>query len=68
MITTGKPARAGGHELLVADALARVLTGGDTDLTVAESTVLDLERHAVLTLFRTQETRTKMASIIGEAH
>jgi 3-hydroxyacyl-CoA dehydrogenase len=46
---------ATGHDLVVADALAEVLSGGDTDIidTVDEQTMLELERTAFMRLVRT---------------
>ena len=43
------------HDLVVADALAEVLSGGDTDIidTVTEQQMLDLERRAFMRLART---------------
>ena len=44
------------HDLVVADALAEVLSGGDTDIidTVTEQQMLDLERTAFMRLARTR--------------
>jgi 3-hydroxyacyl-CoA dehydrogenase len=46
------------HDLVVADALAEVLTGGATDIidTVSEQALLDLERGAFMRLVRTTPT------------
>jgi 3-hydroxyacyl-CoA dehydrogenase len=46
---------ATGRDLVVADALAEVLSGGDTDIidTVDEQTMLELERTAFMRLVRT---------------
>ena len=51
------------HDVLVADALAEVLTGGATDLVdvVSEDQVLALERAAFLRLIRTPETLARIA-------
>jgi 3-hydroxyacyl-CoA dehydrogenase len=50
------------HDLTVADALAEVLTGGDTDIidTMGEQQMLDLERHAFLRLVRTAPTLARI--------
>ncbi len=50
------------HDLIVADALAEVLTGGDTDIidTVNEQQVMDLERKAFMRLARTAPTLARI--------
>ena len=50
------------HDLVVADALAEVLSGGDTDIidTVEEQTMLDLERRAFMRLVRTPPTLARI--------
>ena len=50
------------HDLVVADALAEVLCGGDTDIidTVTEQQVLDLERAAFMRLVRTGPTLARI--------
>jgi len=50
------------HDLVVADALAEVLSGGDTDIidTIDEQTMLDLERHAFMRLVRTGPTLARI--------
>jgi 3-hydroxyacyl-CoA dehydrogenase len=50
------------HDLVVADALAEVLSGGDTDIidTVDEQTMLDLERRAFMRLVRTGPTLARI--------
>ena len=65
----GDLARAGKatpHDMVVADALARVLTGGDADLTdeVTEDDLLALEREAALSLLRTDGTRARIAHML----
>ncbi len=54
------------HDLVVADALARVLTGGDADLTdeVTEDELLALEREAALSLLRTEGTRARIQHML----
>ncbi len=54
------------HDTVVADALARVLTGGDADLTdeVTEDDLLALEREAVLSLLGTEATRARIAHML----
>ena len=64
-LAVGEFARTGkatAHDVVVADALARVLTGGDADLTdeVGEDALLALEREAVLSLVRTEGTRARI--------
>ena len=50
------------HDLVVADALAEVLCGGDTDIidTVTEQRMLELERRAFLRLARTGPTLARI--------
>ncbi|MEA2730646.1 MAG: 3-hydroxyacyl-CoA dehydrogenase, partial [Acetobacteraceae bacterium] len=50
------------HDLVVADALAEVLCGGDTDIidTVTEQKMLDLERRAFMRLARTGPTLARI--------
>ena len=50
------------HDLVVADALAEVLSGGDTDIidTVTEQQMLDLERRAFMRLARTAPTLARI--------
>ena len=54
------------HDVAVADALARVLTGGDADPTdeVTEDDLLALEREAALSLLRTEGTRARIAHML----
>ena len=54
------------HDVVVADALARVLTGGDADLTdeVTEDDLLALEREAALSLLRTAGTRARIRHML----
>ena len=54
------------HDVVVADALAGVLTGGDTDLTdeVTEDELLALERRAALALLRTEGTQARIAHML----
>ena len=58
--------RATPHDVVVADALARVLTGGDVDLTdeVTESDLLALERKAALSLLGTEGTRARIRHML----
>ena len=58
--------RATPHDVVVADALARVLTGGDVDLTdeVTESDLLVLEREAALSLLGTEGTRARIRHML----
>jgi 3-hydroxyacyl-CoA dehydrogenase len=50
------------HDLVVADALAEVLSGGDTDIidTVTEQQMLDLERKAFMRLARSAPTLARI--------
>ncbi|HET6306461.1 MAG TPA: enoyl-CoA hydratase/isomerase family protein, partial [Rhodopila sp.] len=50
------------HDMVVADALAEILTGGDTDIidTVSEQHLLDLERQAFMRLARTAPTLARI--------
>ena len=50
------------HDLVVADALAEVLTGGDTDIidTVTEQQLLDLEGQTFMRLARTTPTLARI--------
>ncbi|CCQ73248.1 3-hydroxyacyl-CoA dehydrogenase/enoyl-CoA hydratase family protein [Magnetospira sp. QH-2] len=50
------------HDVTVARALARVMTGADTDPTdpVGEDHLLALERQAILSLIRTPQTRARV--------
>ena len=68
-LAVGEFARTGKatvHDVAVADALARVLTGGDADLTdeVGEDALLALEREAVLSLMRTEGTRARIEHML----
>ena len=58
--------RATPHDAVVGHALARVLSGGDTDVTetLAESDLLDLERRSFLTLARTAASRARVAHML----
>ena len=58
--------RATPHDVVVADALARVLTGGDADLAdeVTESDLLALEREAALSLLGTEGTRARIRHML----
>ena len=69
-LAVGEFARTGkatAHDVVVADALARVLTGGDADLTddVGEEALLALERAAVLSLVRTEGTRARIEHMLN---
>ncbi|MCY4350951.1 MAG: 3-hydroxyacyl-CoA dehydrogenase NAD-binding domain-containing protein [Thiotrichales bacterium] len=54
------------HDVVVANALARVLTGGDADLTdeVTEDDLLALEREAALSLLGTEGTQARIAHML----
>ena len=69
-LATGDLARAGkatAHDVTVASVLARVLTGGDADLTeeVTEDQMLVLEREAAFSLLRTAGTRARIEHMLG---
>jgi 3-hydroxyacyl-CoA dehydrogenase len=59
--------QASSHDLVVAGALARVLTGGDCDPVepVPEQHVLDLEREAVRALLATERTLLRMEHVLA---
>jgi 3-hydroxyacyl-CoA dehydrogenase len=59
--------RAGPHDLAVAAALARVLSGGDCDPLepVTEADVLALEREAVRGLIRSERTLRRMDHVLA---
>ena len=68
-LAVGEFARTGkatAHDVVVADALARVLTGGDADLVdeVGEDALLALEREAALSLLRTEGTRARIEHML----
>ena len=54
------------HDGVVSGELARVLTGGDTDIvdTVKESKILDLERESFLRLLRTSGTLARIEHML----
>jgi 3-hydroxyacyl-CoA dehydrogenase len=54
------------HDFLIAEKLARVLTGGahPSERTVSEQHLLDLEREAFLSLCGTQKTQERMAFML----
>ena len=54
------------HDVTVATQLARVVSGGDIDIIdpVPQSAIMDLEREAFMTLFRTKETQARIKHII----
>ena len=54
------------HDVVVSGELARVLTGGDTDIidTVKESRLLDLERESFLRLLRTSGTLARIEHML----
>jgi 3-hydroxyacyl-CoA dehydrogenase len=59
-------ARATDHDVTVGRALARVLSGGDTDVTktLSESDLLALESRAFLDLARTRPTAARVAHML----
>lgn len=54
------------HDVVVGDALATVLTGGETNMskTLSEDDVRHLEREAFMSLVGTKETRARIAYMI----
>ncbi len=58
--------RVSEHDVVIAQHLARVLTGGDTSpiAPVTEQYVLDLEREAFLSLCGMEKTQARMESIL----
>ncbi len=54
------------HDLLIADKLARILTGGahPSERTVSEQHLLDLEREAFLSLCGTSKTQERIAYML----
>lgn len=62
-----KSGKATPHDETVSLALARVLTGGDTDITaeVTEQQLLDLEHDMFMQLCKTTETRDRIAHMLN---
>ena len=62
-----KSGKATPHDEVVASALARVLTGGDTDITqeVSEQQLLDLEYDMFMQLCKTEGTRARIAHMLN---
>ena len=62
-----KNGKATPHDEVVSMALARVLTGGDTDITreVSEQDVLNLEHEMFMELCHTQATRDRIAHMLN---
>lgn len=54
------------HDVVVSEALARVLTGGDTDITqeVSEEDILKLEHDMFMQLTKTEGTRLRIAHML----
>lgn len=54
------------HDATIARQLARVLSGGDTDVmdTVSEGQILELEREAIIELAKTPESRARVAHML----
>ncbi len=61
-----KTGQATPHDVIVAGELARVLTGGDTDIvdTVKESRLLELERESFLRLLKTSGTLARIEHML----
>jgi len=62
-----KPGKATAHDGVVARALARVVSGGETDVTetVSEKDLMALEREAFLGLIRTPATLDRMEHMLA---
>jgi 3-hydroxyacyl-CoA dehydrogenase len=62
-----KNGKATPHDETVSLALARVLTGGDTDITleVSEQQLLDLEHDMFMELCKTTQTRDRIAAMLN---
>lgn len=62
-----KNGKATPHDEVVSLALARVLTGGDTDITreVSEQDMLNLEHEMFMELCKTQGTRDRIAAMLN---
>lgn len=54
------------HDTTIAKQLARVLSGGETDVldAVSESAILDLERDAIVKLAKTPQTRARVEHML----
>lgn len=54
------------HDMVVGSALAKALTGGDTDMTdeLGEADILRLERHGLVGLAKTKGTRDRIAHML----
>jgi 3-hydroxyacyl-CoA dehydrogenase len=57
---------ASAHDGVIGGELARVLSGGDTDVldAVSEARILELERDAIINLIKTAKTRARIESIL----
>lgn len=62
-----KTGKATPHDVVVADHLAQVLTGGDTDITqeVTEQQLLDLEHDHFMELCKTKATQERIAHMLN---
>lgn len=62
-----KNGKATPHDEVVSSALARVLTGGDTDITqeTTEQQLLDLEHEVFMVLCKTEATRARIAHMLN---
>jgi 3-hydroxyacyl-CoA dehydrogenase len=58
--------RATAHDVVVGKTLARVLSGGDTDMTetLSEDQILGLERKAIIDLMKTTATLARMEHML----
>ena len=61
-----KKGKATPHDVVVADSLAKILTGGDTDIiqTLSEDQLLSLERKSILELLKTKLTLARMEHML----
>ena len=58
--------KATAHDVVVADSLAKILTGDDVDITqtLSEDQMLSLERKSILELLKTKSTLARMEHML----
>jgi 3-hydroxyacyl-CoA dehydrogenase len=61
-----KSGKATPHDVVVSKTLARVLSGGSTDITekISENALLELEREAFLSLVKQKGTKARIAHML----
>ena len=61
-----KMGKATAHDMVVADSLAKILTGDDVDITqtLSEDQMLSLERKSILELLKTKSTLARMEHML----